>query len=201
MTVTSETTSGGTLDISGRFPAAPGTVTILDGNTTVPLTVVSWGTSDVVVSLPASGTGSKGVVVMTDALDAESNATQLTQWQGTGTYTEGDAVDALSGQSGSGDGGYLMDFSFTFRAEGDAGNVFCPGFGFFGPAVGTCTPIRPTAACAATRPPSRRRRALAPLPVFPARGRADSRQATFRAGTEMSARGASEAGSTTTSIV
>jgi hypothetical protein len=103
MTVRSETTSGGTLDISGRFPAAPGTVTILDGSTTVPLTVVSWNTSDDVVSLPASGTGSKGVVVVSDALDAESNAAELTQRKGTGTYTEGDAIDALSGQSGSGD--------------------------------------------------------------------------------------------------
>jgi hypothetical protein len=235
MAVTQETPSGGTLSISGTFPATPGTATITDASGTTPLTVTSWTKNAVTVALPRDGNGSAGTVqVLTGAnsgVSIVSNAVPLTQWAGTVTYSENETLSSLGGVSGGGNGSVQVAFNLTFRGdvhptvpsidaspvpqnlsfpqvegnstaavtaltglftasggtpppatasfslastpnmtpqnlplssstfivgalggqpapcnngspgpEGDAGNVFCPGFGYFGSFVGVCSP-------------------------------------------------------------
>ncbi len=117
MAMTSEGPTSGTLAISGRFPPAAGTVVIVDAGSAETLTPVTWTSSEITVSLPASGQFSKGLVQVFDANGVGSNIEPLTQWQGTLTYSESETLTRLNGNPGSGTGGFGLVFALTFRSD------------------------------------------------------------------------------------
>jgi hypothetical protein len=117
MAMTAEGPANGTLEISGRFPSTPGSVEIADEGSVRTLTPVTWTSSAIAVSLPASGKFSKGLVQVFDANGVGSNIEPLTQWQGTLTYSEGETLSRLNGNPGSGTGGFDLVFDLTFRSD------------------------------------------------------------------------------------
>lgn len=104
------------LDIFGRFPSTPGTVTIAGVPGTVTLAPRSWTTSEVVVTLPASGPGSNGLVTVT-AAGIASNAVPLTEWTGTLTYGASGSLASWGGDNGSGSFNLQAAFNVAVRAD------------------------------------------------------------------------------------
>ncbi len=117
MAMSAEGPTSGTLAISGRFPSTAGTVEIADEGSVESLKPVTWTSSKITVSLPASGEFSKGLIQVFDANGVGSNIEPLTQWQGTLTYAEGETLSMLNGTSGSGTGGFNLAFAITFRSD------------------------------------------------------------------------------------
>lgn len=116
MAVTAESAAGGTLNIMGRFPSTPGTVTITDASGTTTLPVVNWTTSSITVTLPASGNGSSGQVTVVGS-GLTSNKVPLTQWKGSFAYSESDTLDTMAGHAGGGTGTFQATFNVDFRAD------------------------------------------------------------------------------------
>lgn len=116
---------GGELEIDGAFPATQGTVSIVNAVGTFTPLIYSWSTSKIFVRTALEGAGANGLVTVT-AAGITSNAVQLTQWEGTFTYSEADTIPTLAtyeGASvpyalpGSGSGSVRAPFSIGVRAD------------------------------------------------------------------------------------
>jgi hypothetical protein len=117
---------GGELEIDGTFPAAQGTVSIVNASGTFnPAVYYSWSTSKISVRTALEGAGSNGLVTVT-AGGITSNAVPLTQWKGTFTYSEADTIPTLASEPsaaspyalpGGGAGSAQAAFSIGLRAD------------------------------------------------------------------------------------
>jgi hypothetical protein len=112
-----EASSGGTLNIHGRFPGPQGTVVITGTGSPVTLPVTSWSTSLVTATLPAGGNGSAGDVAVVSADGVSSSEVPLTQWSGTLVFDESDSIPNLGGKTGSGSGNVEIDYNVNFRSD------------------------------------------------------------------------------------
>ena len=104
------------LQIDGVFPAAQGSVTIVNDSGTYTPAPLSWSTSAIVVPIPAEGAGSSGLVSVTGDGIA-SNAVPLTQWHGSLTYSENDNIGEFDNTGGSGSGSLQAIFTIDVRAD------------------------------------------------------------------------------------
>jgi hypothetical protein len=113
-----EGASGGTLTIGGRFQTLQGTVEITTSTgAVVPLPVTAWSTSQVTATLPATGAGSGGMVVVSSIDGFPSGPAPLTLWSGKLVYTENDAINNMAGRAGVGSGNVEIDYALTVRSD------------------------------------------------------------------------------------
>jgi hypothetical protein len=110
-----ESATGGVLTINGRFPTAKGTVLV--GGTEP--AILTWTTTQITVHLPASGSGSAGLVYVQSADGILSSPAPLTLWSAKLTFTESDAIAMLSSRAGVGSGNVEIDYALNIRSDVD----------------------------------------------------------------------------------
>jgi hypothetical protein len=115
--ITSESSSGGTLQIDGSFPILPGSGTITDASGTNPLAITAWSQNAITATLPVSGSGSAGTIQIFSSTGFASNIVPLSQWQGTIGYREIEDPTSLGGTNGHGSGSLAIAFNIEFRGD------------------------------------------------------------------------------------